>query len=293
MPLNGVWCPACKDTFSDFEHWREDEGCKGSAQARAHWHSLLDHALKDTRHCNGLITITRLLTCPREWILHDFIDHPFNPTHAHTPHVGTLVQENAAKYPPLGWVAERKVAGKLFGLEVSASIDLSWMFGYQVLLSTSGDPVVEWRGAGKICEGKFHSTDKDGYKEWTLKDDHVAQVNMQRLLWEQCEPGLKVVEMKVTRSSMVGAGKEMRTFKVPVWDEERIRNHRPGGGDFTVGQIAGFAEQSLWGIKGALPEDYTRWVKEIPLIGRAMFNKTKCDRYCALKAVCDEVEGIV
>lgn len=299
--ISALFCPACKIETTDLTHWVSDTApeCAGSAQARAWWHSLLNHALNDTRHRDGKITVTRLLTCPREWLLADFLPHTFDPRTQHTPAVGTLVQAAIAKFPPIGWVAEREVQGTILGLPLSAAIDLSLMY------ATTGLEHAGYTKEGKICEGKFHSFDKDGYKEWTLKDDHACQVNMQRLLWEQQEPGLRVVEMEVVRSSMAGAGKEMKRFKVPVWDEERIAAHRPGGGDFTVGFIAGKAAEALLNLKhdyvanqGFLGGASTyvnvgEVVKEsVPLIGRSMFNKKKCSDYCSLKQVCDRVEGI-
>jgi len=294
--ISALFCPACKIETTDFTHWVSDTHpeCVGSAQARAWWHSLLNHALNDTRHRDGKITVTRLLTCPREWLLADFLPHTFDPRTQHTPAVGTLVQAAIAKFPPIGWVAEREVQGELLGLPLSAAIDLSIMFEAPI----SEDWPLNW---GKICEGKFHSTDSERdektgvWGKWKhAKADHFCQVNMQRILWEQCEPGLKVVEMKVARSSMIGDGKEMPAWDVPVWDEDKIAAHRPGGGDFTVAQIAGFAHQALTFINERGPlDDYGNLVADaVPLVGRSMFNKKKCTDYCSLKGVCDRVEGI-
>lgn len=283
MPITSLFCPLCAQEFSDLGHW--DSGpCKASAMQRSWWQAMLENQLLDARHRNGQVTVTRLLGCPREWMLQDFLPTMFHPHSSHTPHVGTLVQAAAARACPDGWVAEREVKGKLFGLEVSASIDLSKM-------------EVDYQGQdacmGRICEGKFHSTDKDGYKPWTLKADHAVQVNMQRLLWEQQEPGLKVVEMKLSRASMVGAGKEMPSWDVPPMSEEQIMQHRPGGGVFTVGQIAGMIVQALHPLNEAT--DMEGNIKAfVPLVGRSQFNEKKCTAYCNLgcKRLCDEMEGI-
>lgn len=280
MPPVNVLCP-CSPDPQPCDHWRGDYGCTLPADQRAWYQALLYRQLHDTRHRDGKLTVTRLLTCPREWLLSDFLPYTFNPKSARTPHVGTLVQAEKAKFAPLGWVAEREVSGELWGLPVSASIDLS-------LLSGGGDmPPI-----GRISEGKFHAFDKDGRDPWSLKPDMIAQVNMQRLLWEQSEPGLQVVEMKVTRDSM--AAKESATFEVPVWDLEQIGRHRPGGGDFTVKQIAGFAQQVTNLVNeddGIDQDELVRAISDTPLVGLSMFHETKCTKYCAMRQVCDKVQA--
>ena len=124
MPIVNVQCP-CSPSPVPCNHWRTDSGCTLPADTRAWYAALLHRQLNDTRHRAGNITVTRLLTCPCEWLLQDYVPYTFHPKSAHTPHVGTLVQAEKARFAPLGWVAEREVSGTLWGLPISASIDLS------------------------------------------------------------------------------------------------------------------------------------------------------------------------
>lgn len=287
MPPTNVTCP-CSPGTHPLTHWGQD--CTLPADTRSWYAALLHRALNDPRHCAGNITVTRLLTCPCEWLLQDFLPYTFYPKSAHTPHVGTLVQAEKARFAPLGWVAEREVAGTLWGLPISASIDLSKLEGEPDKHTPEG--LRYYAKKGYICEGKFHAFDKDGNQPWTLKPDHACQVNMQRLLWEQCEPGLRVVEMKVSRDSM--SGKASKTFEVPEWSLEQIGGHRPGGGSFTVKQIAGFVTnfQNALNFDGATED--RELVKQairdsIPMCCSEMYNGKKRELYMqqGVKSICE------
>lgn len=245
MPPTRVLCP-CDKSEHEITHWLAEQGCPLPPQARADYQSSLHRTLNDTRHKDGHVTITRLLTCPRAWLIQDLLPYTFNPLLVNKMKIGTLVQEEIARFAGhVGAQAEVKVRGELFGLDISASIDL-----------LSGN---------MINEGKFHGELrmdalmgrakwlKSGYGQpQLLNDEHVAQVNMQRKLLEQngyahfyppnqyTQMTGKAVHLILSHSSM--SDPLWPSERAPIRDEDWIGNVRPMGMDFNVRQIAGMVE---------------------------------------------------
>lgn len=269
MPAIDVFCPSCKDTFP-LDHWPNGP-CSASAVARGWWNSLLQNTLQDTSHSGGNLTITRLLGCPRQPLIADYFDYTFHPSDSHSPAVGTAVGEKVAEYKPEDWSSEKRVEGELFGVKVSAAMDLSFTNGHKRI----------------ICEGKFHGDFKWGRDEkYGLKPspEHKAQVNGQRLLWNKQE-GEKPTQMFVTRWAMTPErGKEMLTWEVEEWTEEELGEFRPHGMPFRVKDLA-----AMWANFKTNP------VKENiqeTCVAAGKTNNWMC-KFCpkGVKSICDSMEA--
>lgn len=283
MPPANLRC-SCSSESQPLDHWRA--GCTLPPQARAWFEGGLQRTLHDERHRDGRVTITRLLTCPRQWIIPDYLKYTYDPLSWHKARVGTLVQEEVARYAEtVGAQAEVKVAGRLFGLDVSGSIDL-----------LSGN---------LINEGKFHAEKRMdavmGRAKWVkpagvpqlLGDDYVAQVNMQRILGKQS--GIDVDKMIVSHSGMEDPAWPSEC--APLRDEEWIGAVRPCGGSFTVRQIAGMVSnfQTTMNEKGWNdPAEVEETIKEcVPKVGQSCWvdksGKSMCDKFCSFKKECDNI----
>lgn len=282
MPAIKVLCP-CSSIEQELNHWTPVGGCPLPPQAKAWYHGSLQRTLNDKRHCDGNVTITRLLDCPRKWLISDFLPWTFNPLRMFKADIGTLVQAEVARHAEaVGAQAEVKVAGRLFGIDVTGSLDM---------LSGSC-----------INEGKFHAERRMdvvmGRAKWMpgvkqlLDDDYVAQMNMQRLLLEQSTSTYPVTydikQLQISHAGMEDAS--WPSEKAPLRDENWIANVRPKGGAFTVRQNAGFVSN----FKSAAGSVEERLKATVPKVGATCWvNKkgesTMCNKYCEQKAACDAI----
>jgi hypothetical protein len=246
------------------------------------------------------VTITRLITCPRQWLITDFLPYTYDPIKWHKARVGTLVQEEVARYAEaVGAQAEVKVRGQLFGIEVSGSIDLL--------------------AGSLINEGKFHAEKRMdvvmGRAKWMpgvkqlLGDDYVAQMNMQRLLVEQSADAVWFEATGQTPENMDKVAKDEKIIKQlvishsgmedPSWPSERaplrdeawIAKVRPCGGDFTVEQNVGFVANFKSMVDSI--STYDKIAATVPKVGATCWvdkkGKSMCDKFCAVKRECDDI----
>jgi hypothetical protein len=259
MPITSVRCPAC-GPGQPLSHFLLD--CPAGGRRRAEWNMTLAKQLKDTRHRDGKLTVTRLQSCQRQWLIADFCDYEFDPLGAHTPTVGTVWGDALEKHMPEGWRSQVEVEGRLFGLHVTAAID-------------SLGPNVE------IEDGKFRTWRAWGWKKskdaWLGADDE-AQLAMQRLLLRQ--PGVN----KLVQGTMDDPA--TREDVAMQRDEAWLAAYHPRGGNFAMRDLAGFAQATLAYIAAGTPP--AEAIAKYPKSGKSMFNNRGCE-YCALgiKGICD------
>jgi hypothetical protein len=234
--------------------------------------------------------------------------------------IGTLVQAEVARWAEAtGSQAEVKVAGRLFGIDITGSLDIL--------------------GGSLINEGKFHAEKRMdaimGRAKWSrapgvrelLDDDYVAQMNMQRLLLNQSREGFymgtidpaypDVIKMQqpdflepIKELTISHAGMEDPSWpseRAPLRDESWIGNVRPKGGSFTVRQNAGFVanfkvnfeyDEVIAAQEGKYhtrQEEVKATIREtVPKVGATCWvNKkgesTMCNKYCEMKEICDGI----
>lgn len=287
MAPTNLRCP-CSSEPQPLDHWTAGQGCPHPPQARAWYHGGLQRTLEDTRHAGGNVTVTRLLGCPRQWLITDLLPYTYDPLSWHRARVGTLVQEEVARYAhAVGAQAEVKVEGKLFGLQVSGSIDLL--------------------AGSLINEGKFHGEKRMdalmGRAKWTkppnvkqlLGDDYAAQMNMQRLLLlQRFEVADKLI---ISHSAMEDAA--WPSERAPLRDEAWIGEVRPMSGSFTVRQIAAMINnfQANTNFDGAVQhEDIVRQaIKDcIPKVGESQLVNSKTGKswmceHCEVRRECEQI----
>lgn len=312
MKVSSLHC-ACARTPLPLDHYSSG-ACPRPPMPLPRILGILANVAGDTVHRDGRITATRVLTCPRQVAIEDNIPAPFDVLSYNSIYDGVIEHAAMQRTAPPGTYTEIRLPPegaeppRLFGVPIEGTIDF-----------VTAD-------LREIHDYKKHSESAQAFKfESGGADPEVAaQMNIYRLMLAQCVPDAKVERLVVWHGAMTSANtKTFRTKQpVPPWfavalplmSEEEIAAMRPHGGEHTVQQIVDAyvrfetekAEVLLptdreVGVRGEpaeynYPDDGRRLkaaLKNIPLVGRGMWKGQKCQRYCAVKDICDDIEGLV
>lgn len=287
MLVSALYCP-CNERGNPLDHY-ESGACPSPPLPLPWIASLLDAQLRDERHRDNNITATRLLTCPRQVAIEDNIPSMLDLRQTNTPHVGTVIHREMA-FQQSAENANVRVSGQLFGVQITGEMDV-------VLRNKEGK--VE-----AIEDYKFHGEVSQGFKFSAAVDpEGAAQLNIYRMLGEQCRDDFAVKRMGLWHGAIVSARSKAPAWfyrPVPMLTEQNIANIKPNGAAYTVAQIveqyAAF-HRGLHalpeGLEGAEREQAVRaLIKTMPLVGREMWRGSKCTTYCVVRRTCDAIEGI-
>lgn len=299
------YCP-CVNGPVPLDHWSRLQ-CTDPPMPLGWILSLTKERQADTDHSGGAITATRLLTCPRQTLIEDFIeplpDDPtwglvFDPRRMNSAHFGTTIHAEIAANTPGGGYKE--VRFPLPGAELP-ELD----FGGGVTCRLSGR--IDYLHPDTIVleDYKIHSEGKQR-TEWNKKyvaPEIRAQFGIYKPLVEASVKDANVTHALVWHGAMTSANNEAPPwFKTPVspMTLTEIGSLRPYGAKQTVREIIRMYQWALGEIaKIAAPRHSREWyaafdalLTHVPMVGESMFRGTKCASYCgAAQPYCFWVAG--
>jgi hypothetical protein len=261
--------------------------------------SIVEDRVGDVYHADSRLTATRCLGCPRETLIGDTKDYVFDPSHANSPHWGTAIHDKLSRNKSsqyfevrFGAPGDRLPASRLFRGEMG-------LVGTEgVVLCGKIDKIT--LGYGAIHDYKLHSETSQRWKgkesgktDWTT----AGQLNIYRHSLEQVEEAAtgRIQELIAYHGAMTSkrGPKPWIPEVLPLMTEEQILDVKPGGGEYTVREIIREYQHFFIRQADGMPEDEN--LEKVALVGRTMFNGSKCVDYCqpGVKAACDKIEGIV
>jgi hypothetical protein len=276
MLLRGLRCPCSPAQVLPLTHY--EDGCTYKhgkpPMPLKYLRRILMGLENDAEHAQGKLTATRVMACPREVLLADYVPCVVDLRSFHKMTIGTAVHEYIGN-GTVRWL------GRLFGVDISGKPD-DIMDG--------------------IDDYKFQG---DASYRYGLKEEMRVQVSIYRLLAMQQPEWQKHPELLERLTSRLGIWRGSMTsdrdkepweyHPVQPMTEEEIAAFKPHRGAYSVQQIV------------EMHVDFHRMVKEgktvkeaigaLPLVGKYFqFGKTpglKCRSYCAVNGECAEVEGKV
>lgn len=283
LKIATLYCPCGPGEFPP-DHYSSG-ACPDLPMPLAAIRSIVMSDAADTFHADGRVTITRLLTCAREIALTDNVALPaVDLRKRDTLRKGTVLHADLQRHMAGGYAeVEFPIAGAtaptLLGEPVSGRVD-----------SISADFSV-------IEDYKTHAESAQrGKKRRDEPSNDDAQLNIIRILVArgilQQEPTTyrpRMVAWHTAQVSRRGPAPWI-SIEAPYMTEEEIGDFRPGGGEYTVLQI--LEAYRTFRSDRALGVAVDAAAKRIPLMGREMFNKSKCTEYCVAAKYCDRLEGI-
>jgi hypothetical protein len=241
--------------------------------------AILAKLTQDTVHASGNLTATRLLTCPREVAISDFLHPIIDIRKFDSTHTGTLVHEDLARWAG-GGKAEQRLTATFLGEKVSVQPDY---------ISADKRYLVEY---------KYHA---EGGQVWAASSpsprvEYGVQMNLARLGVEQ-ETGKPVFSLQVEEGAMCGKSRKIWdralpqawiSKEVPIMTEAEMGEVRPLGGEATVRELMEDYKKYMPLLREGGGE---KVIAKMPLRGRTMLNKLKC-KMCSVQEDCDRLEGI-
>lgn len=250
---------------------------------------------EDVDHRDGAVTATRLLTCPRQVLIDDFVqprkDDPgfglvFDPRRMNSAHFGTVVHEEIRKNTPGGGYTEIH-----FPLEGQKPPVLD--FGQGVTCPVSGRLDHLRPNMVVVDDYKTHSETAHKFK-WNRKaaDPEIrAQFGIYKPLIEDAVEGAHITHALVWHGAMTSA-----RHPAPPWFNmavvplslTEIGDLQPFGSRHTVREVIGMYVWALAEIgKITAARDSVEWysafnqiVNNLPMVGETMFGGQKCLTYC-------------
>lgn len=300
MQIKDVYC-ATEGAVFPADHWHklhDTEGaCKRPPMPPGLIRRIMKSGTEDKRHAAGNITATRLLTCPREVVILDNFPITFDPRRFHSAHIGTLVDREIKEGTLPGEYKEIIIPSTKFFEGTQWEIKMSGAIDY-----ISPNLVV-------MDDYKFHGDRSYWYKmkEGGITPEYRAQLSMYKFGVEKNMPGLRIERGGIWHGAMTAASidddagrpetpwfyvdapffeNEMDILKIRPSDDKK----KPGTQPYTVGDIILFYKQHRQRVAEGM--DVLESTKLVPLVGRNMFNKQKCLKYCPAQKQCDEMEGL-
>jgi hypothetical protein len=239
----------------------------------------------DDFHAGNRITITRLLTCPREIAICDNVP---------VPHVDLRKRDSLRK-----------------GTVIHADLERHTVDGYgEVEFPRPGKPAplllgapisgrIDWVAAdfGEIHDYKSHAETSRKMKTriLTAPENDSAQLNIARILIARdmldVDPPTYRPKLIAWHTAQVkGGAVPWLPVEQPYMSEEDIGDYKPSGGEYSVREMLAMYQQFHRSIADGM--EMRDAIKQIPLAGRKMFRKKKCQLYCVAQPFCDGLEGI-
>lgn len=287
MPVVSLICP-CTPGELPLDHF-ESGACggheAGQYMPQAWAASIVKDRLADRYHADGRLTVTRLLTCPRETLIADYMDVAFDPRSMNSIHWGTAIHaalerdsENL-QYVEIrfGGPDDELPAANLLGVKIAGKIDHITA------------------GFGEIHDYKCHSEMAQKFVGRQM-GNQAPQLNLYRMGLMDVMPETKgKLERLIAYHGAMTSAKGPEPWipeTLPIMTEAQILAFRPSGGEASVVDIIrAYLKFNVRQVEGM---DLNENLKLVPIYGRSMFNRKKCTSYCqpGVKAACDELEGI-
>ena len=285
--IKSLYCP-CEGRSFPPDHYTSG-ACSNPPMPLAAIRSILLSEEADKFHAGGRITITRLLTCPREIAIADNCDidgvdiRTFDSRRKGSV-IHADLQAHAAKgYAELEFPQEGRPAPTLLGEPVSGRVD-----------NVSADfSIIEDYKSHSELSYKMKGIPEGG------PDNDTAQLNIIRVLIARgvldIPPEGYRPKLVIWHTAQTSAGRPpWIPIEHPYMSEEEIGEFKPCRGDYTVTQILGYYRQFRFDMEMGVDLDVA--LRQIPLVGRGFkFGKKpnqKCLVYCTMKGYCDGLEGI-
>lgn len=258
LRILAVKCP-CGATAAD--HF-DGPSCGREPIPPALIRSILSRERADERHADGRLTVTRLLSCPRQAAICDFIGITFDPRRHASMHLGTIIHEQLARYAPEG-CGEVVVEGEIGGVCYSGAADVltpELIEDYKVHSETSQ----RW----KVKGAHKHPNDED------------AQLSLLQLAAGGPPRKLRAIHLAMTAKD--GPPMQIVSESEPMTEEELL-NYRPKGGVSSVKDHIGDWQDLLRPPSAGM-------IGRMPLRGQSQFGGKGCD-YCVARETCDALEA--
>jgi len=313
MQITGFRCQCKTDPQAILPLDHYSSGACPAPPFMAEWITTMLMGLAgDTEHCDGKITATRLLGCPRQSILSDEIPLALDVRRLHSGQAGTswhkAIREGGARAD--SQYELRLPSTELFGVEVSGRCDR---------VSLDWSEIEDWKTHGESSMGFKWRNAKSGRVDREL----AAQLNLYRLIIARLilkvpdaeyRPRLIGWHMAMVRAQR-GPGEPPPKpgykgrmpeeppppgFRVtlPIMSEDEIGRLRPFDDEDSPGMqpysvrdiVKMYVDYRAARVAGATLTDALR--AHVPLVGRGVWRGTMCTRYCAALEACNEVEGV-
>jgi hypothetical protein len=256
--------------------------------------SLLKRREADKDHSGGAITATRLLGCPRQTLIEDFVAPiaedrnfglVFDPRRMNSAHFGTIIHKEIEEHTPGGYKEIR------FPRPGTPPFELD--FGEGVTCAPSG--AIDYLHPDTVIleDYKTHSEAAHKFK-WNRKaaDPEVrAQFGIYKALVERGVEDAHVKKAIVWHGAMVSA-----RHPAPPWFHidvvplslQEIGDLRPFGSRHTVREVITMYKWALQQMSEITAERGTpswysafdRIVSGLAMVGETMFGGQKCTSYC-------------
>lgn len=293
MPLIGFICPT-ERAHVDFDHFERCVKGHNGRPAFPPWlaRSIAEKALGDVRHGATDLTATRLLGCPRRTWIDILLPYRADPMGMVAAARGTVLHAAAAQsMDTTRWYTEAsdpvrlQLVGRLFkgsygpeGVKVSAQVD------------------VLAKDLSEIVDYKFP-------KDWSVRYrnkrggrasvEHAVQLNIARLLLDQQDWAIKdgydssTVRMTIWDHG-IGDREGPEALEVTRMDELAILMATPFGEHYTVSDIiTAYLDMAERHHAGVAPK---KAISQLPLVGQKMMGGQMCTGYCAVAALCAEID---
>lgn len=256
-------------------------------------------------HKGPNISPSVLKACPRETLITRFLDFAPDPKGYNNIYFGKAVHEKLEKVVDPDWWNEFRlppVKSKFVG-EWQDSFDGLGpptvlgvpMYGVVDRLQKDFLELEDYKTQSEFGYG-YHIKNELG----CAKPDDAAQLNIYRLMLQELFDKSPDV-MRIYYGAQCSWGKDpWDLVDVPIMGEDEILAVRPGGGNFSMGQILELVKVAFEDIQelfcttpknhGGTVEDRVReLVHHLPMVGITQFNGSKCYKYCHCPRECAEI----
>jgi hypothetical protein len=239
----------------------------------------------DKFHAGDRLTITRLLTCPRQVLIEDNIPLDVDIRKLDSRRKGTVIHADLQKHGSGGYAeVEFPRPGQppplLLDVPVSGRLDF---------VASDFSQIEDYKThaeSGQRNKGKPRFT----------PDNDAAQLNIGRILIargildidpDEYRPRLIIWHTAQTARDGPPAWLDVEK---PFMSEGDLAMFKPGGGEYTLLQIMDMYRHYALDRADGMPLDDA--LRNVPLAGRKMFRGQKCSLYCAAFEYCNTLEGI-
>jgi hypothetical protein len=227
----------------------------------------------DKYHREGKITATRLLTCPRQVMIEDFLPtEGFDLAKASNLHWGNIAHAEVEKHSPPWLYSEVELEAEICGIQITGHLDMA-----------ASDLL--W-----VDDLKTHSESKQRReaKKPGMDSGVRAQESIYALCIEKMKPGTKVQELRSSHLAHTSAGvpSSFKRRSLPMTEDE-LAAYCPAGGSSTVAELV--LDYKSFKLRQEEGWDIRENIAFMPLRGVDMFRGSKCEKYCFAKEACDEL----
>lgn len=294
MPLAYFICPETNEkiSFEDAPTYFDERGIMPAAAVRATLADLDDVRRKGTHLSASMLNPDT--TCRREVVMKRFTGYGQTPWAMWDADEGTLYHQILSTWgegDPLRFYEQRlppigRNETLIPGVPLTGRSDEIYIITPEPKDSLEVE-IVDF----KTTRFPWKKT-KDGKPvDYMRPEDHVPQLNMLRYLFEDSDPYKRTVRALWVWRIYKGSYERTATFRkvpIPMVSREALLN--------IIGEFAGSLQGYLNACEAATtPEQLEAAIDAAPMDGHdnAMFNGTKCARFCVMQEPCFKLKGMV